>query len=193
MSNELEKLWEKDQSKLLQEGGGDLKELNDLCKKQMQLEDTIERKQEEIDNLKAELKKVSFDDIPNLLAEKGLEKLKLRDGNEIVVRKVINAYLPKEDADPEGRAKSLEWLRNNDLGDIIKNNVTVSFGRGEDNKALDYANLAQKSGYLPTQKVDVNNRQLVAALKERLENGLDVPSELFKLFVGNQTKIKRSS
>ena len=193
MSNELEKLWEKDQSKLLQEGGGDLKELNDLCKKQMRLEDTIERKQEEIDNLKAELKKVSFDDIPNLLAEKGLEKLKLRDGNEIVVRKVINAYLPKEDADPEGRAKSLEWLRNNDLGDIIKNNVTVSFGRGEDNKALDYASLAQKNGYLPTQKVDVNNRQLVAALKERLENGLDVPSELFKLFVGNQTKIKRSS
>ena len=193
MSNELEKLWEKDQSKLLQEGGGDLKELNDLCKKQMQLEDTIERKQEEIDNLKAELKKVSFDDIPNLLAEKGLEKLKLRDGNEIVVKKVINAYLPKEDADPEGRAKSLEWLRNNDLGDIIKNNVTVSFGRGEDNKALDYASLAQKNGYLPTQKVDVNNRQLVAALKERLENGLDVPSELFKLFVGNQTKIKRSS
>ena len=31
MSNDIEKLWEQDQSKLLQEGGGDLKELNDLC------------------------------------------------------------------------------------------------------------------------------------------------------------------
>lgn len=192
MSNDIEKLWEQDQSKLLQEGGGDLKELNDLCTKQIQLEDLIEQKEEEISKLKGQLKKLSFEDIPDLLAEKGLEKLKLRNGNEIVVKQVISAYLPKEESDPEGRERTLNWLRKNDLGDIIKNNITVSFGRGEDNKAMAYANLAQNSGYIPSQKVDVNNRQLVAALRERLEKGLDVPPELFKLFVGNQTKIKRS-
>jgi hypothetical protein len=111
----------------------------------------------------------------------------------VEVKKVINAYLPKEDKNPEDREKALKWLRNNGLGDIIKNNITVSFGRGEDNKAVEYASLAQNSGYMPSQKVDVNNRQLVAAFRERLENGLEVPPELFKLFVGNQTKIKRSS
>jgi len=192
MSNDIEKLWEQDQSKLLQEGGGDLKELNDLCTKQIQLEDLIEQKEEEVSKLKSQLKKLSFEDIPDLLAEKGLEKLKLRNGNEIVVKQVISAYLPKEESDPEGRERTLNWLRKNDLGDIIKNNITVSFGRGEDNKAMAYANLAQNNGYIPSQKVDVNNRQLVAALRERLEKGLDVPPELFKLFVGNQTKIKRS-
>ena len=76
--------------------------------------------------------------------------------------------------------------------DIIQNNIIVSFGRGEDNKAVEYASLAQQKGYLPTQKVDVHNRVLVAALRERLEKGLEMPSELFNMFVGNQTKIKRS-
>lgn len=193
MSNELEKLWEKDQSKLLQEGGGDLKDLNTLCQKLKTIEDRISQKEEELDNLKAEMKKVSYEEIPDLLAEKGLEKLTLADGTKVEVRKVINAYLPKEDKNPEDRQKALKWLRDNGLGDIIKNNITVSFGRGEDNKAVEYASLAQNSGYMPSQKVDVNNRQLVAAFRERLENGLEVPPELFKLFVGNQTKIKRSS
>jgi len=193
MSNELEKLWEKDQSKLLQEGGGDLKDLNTLCQKLKTIEDRISQKEEELDNLKAEMKKVSYEEIPDLLAEKGLEKLTLADGTKVEVKKVINAYLPKEDKNPEDREKALKWLRNNGLGDIIKNNITVSFGRGEDNKAVEYASLAQNSGYMPSQKVDVNNRQLVAAFRERLENGLEVPPELFKLFVGNQTKIKRSS
>jgi len=193
MSNELEKLWEKDQSKLLQEGGGDLKDLNTLCQKLKTIEDRISQKEEELDNLKAEMKKVSYEEIPDLLAEKGLEKLTLADGTKVEVKKVINAYLPKEDKNPEDREKALKWLRENGLGDIIKNDITVTFGRGEDNKAVEYASLAQNSGYMPSQKVDVNNRQLVAAFRERLENGLEVPPELFKLFVGNQTKIKRSS
>ena len=28
-----------------------------------------------------------------------------------------------------------KWLRENGLGDLIKNEITVSFGRNEDNKA----------------------------------------------------------
>ena len=30
---------------------------------------------------------------------------------------------------------AFNWLRNNGLGDIIKNEISVSFGRNEDNKA----------------------------------------------------------
>ena len=33
-----------------------------------------------------------------------------------------------------------------DLGDLIKNEITVSFGRNEDNKAAEYAVLAQGQG-----------------------------------------------
>ena len=193
MSKEkMENLWEQDQSDTLQEGGGDLAELNKKVKKLEACENRLEKLMEEVDTLKSNIKKISYEEIPDLLAEKGLASLKLSDGTVVEVKKVINAYLPKADRDPEGREKAFQWLRDNGHGDIIKNDITVSFGRGEDNKAVEYASLAQQKGYLPTQKVDVHNRVLVAALRERLEKGLEMPSELFNMFVGNQTKIKRS-
>ena len=188
----MENLWEQDQSDTLQEGGGDLAELNKKVKKLEACESRLEKLMEEVDTLKSNIKKISYEEIPDLLAEKGLASLKLSDGTVVEVKKVINAYLPKADRDPEGREKAFQWLRDNGHGDIIKNDITVSFGRGEDNKAVEYADLAQQKGYLPTQKVDVHNRVLVAAFRERLEKGQEVPPELFNLFVGNQTKIKRS-
>ena len=172
----MEKLWEQDQSSTLQEGGGDLAELNKKVKKLEGYEDKLEQLEEQVDKLKAEIKKISYEEIPDLLAEKGIEKLTLHDGTVVEVRKVINAYLPKADKDPEGREKAFNWLRDNGHGDIIQNNITVSFGRGEDNKAVEYASLAQQKGYLPTQKVDVHNRVLVAAFRSALKKDLRCPS-----------------
>ena len=78
------------------------------------------------------------------------------------------------------------------LGDIIKNEVTVAFGRNEDNKAIAYATLAQGQGYQPVQKLKVEPMTLKALVRERLESGLEMPSDLFNMFTGNRTKITRS-
>ena len=53
------------------------------------------------------------------------------------------------------REQALQWLRDQGLGDIIKNNVTVSFGKGEDDKAEQLLNLAAEHGFEPQQKSDV--------------------------------------
>ena len=77
------------------------------------------------------------------------------------------------------------------MGDIIKNDVTVTFGRGEDNKASEYANLAKGQGYEPVQKIGVHAQTLKAVVRERLEAGREMPSDLFKTYAGNSTKITR--
>ncbi len=89
------------------------------------------------------------------------------------------------------REDAHNWLRQNGLGDIIKNDVTVSFGSGEDNKAAEYANLAKGQGYQPTQKLKVEPMTLKALVRERIENGKDMPMDIFNVFVGNRTKITR--
>ena len=163
---------------------------NELAKKVQQLkelEDEIANAELSVKKLKEKANVISQFEIPEMMKEMKLQKLKLEDGETVEVGNFYSASIL-----PEKQEEAFEWLRNNGRGDIIKNDITVTFGRGEDNKAMAYANLAQNNGYIPSQKVDVNNRQLVAALRERLEKGLDVPPELFKLFVGNQTKIKRS-
>ena len=89
------------------------------------------------------------------------------------------------------REAAYSWLRSNGLGDIIKNDITVSFGRDEDNKAAEYANLARGQGFEPTQKLKVEPMTLKALVRERIEAGKDMPMDIFNVFVGNRTKITR--
>jgi hypothetical protein len=89
------------------------------------------------------------------------------------------------------REAAYNWLRSNGLGDIIKNEITVSFGRNEDNKAATYANLAKGQGYQPTQKLKVEPMTLKALVRERIEAGKEMPTDIFNVFVGNRTKLTR--
>ena len=68
---------------------------------------------------------------------------------------------------------------------------TVTFSRGEDNKAQQYAVLAKGQGYEPVQKIGVHPQTLKAVVRERVESGQNIPTDLFNTFVGNQTKINR--
>ena len=54
---------------------------------------------------------------------------------------------------------------------LIKNEITVAFGRDEDNKAQQYAVLAQGQGYEPVQKLKVEPMTLKALVRERIEAG----------------------
>ena len=49
----MEKLWEQDQGSTLQEGGGDLAELNKKVKKLEGHQDKLEKLEEEVDKVKA--------------------------------------------------------------------------------------------------------------------------------------------
>jgi len=116
----------------------------------------------------------------------GLSSLKLADGSAVDVKPYYAANISVAN-----REAAYGWLRSNGLGDIIKNDITVSFGRNEDNKAADYANLAKGQGYQPTQKLKVEPMTLKALVRERIENGKDMPPDIFNVFVGNRTTIKR--
>ena len=58
-------------------------------------------------------------------------------------------------------------------------------------KAAEYAELAKGQGYQPTQKLKVEPMTLKALVRERIENGKDMPTDIFNVFVGNRTTIKR--
>ena len=121
-----------------------------------------------------------------MLTEMGLSYLKLADGSSVEVKTNYSATITLAN-----KEKAFNWLRENGLGDIIKNELTVSFGRNEDNKAADYAELAKGQGYQPTQKLKVEPMTLKALVRERIEGGKPLPTEIFNVFIGNKTTIKR--
>ena len=151
------------------------------------LEDEIANAEKSVSKLKEQAKQLSQFEIPEMMEKMHITKLKLKDGESVEIKKIYGASIPQEHQEA-----AFTWLRNNDLGDLIKNEITVSFGRNEDNKAREYANLAESNGYQPQQKLKVEPMTLKALYRERVGKNLDLPSEHFNLFKGNKTKITRS-
>jgi len=150
------------------------------------LNSKIEKSEDNLKNLKKEHDRLSGEVIPTMMAEMGLSHLKLTDGSTVDVKPNYSANISVAN-----REKAFNWLRENGLGDIIKNEISVSFGRNEDNKAADYAALAEERGFQPTQKLKVEPMTLKALVRERIEAGKDMPTEIFNVFIGNKTTIKR--
>ena len=158
------------------------------CVKLKQKEDEIAAIEEQLKKKKAEADDISSRVIPELLAEQGLSEIKLADGSKVSVKKEYRCTLPKDEA---RRAQCYQWLRDQNLGDIIKNNVFVTFGKGEDDKAKSLIDLAVENGYEPNQKSDVAWNTLTALYEERVKAGLDMPSDVFHLWIKDKTKISR--
>ena len=165
---------------------GNIQSLADQVERLENLNQEIEKKEKDLKQRKKDLEHISGEVIPTMMAEMGLSHLKLMDGSSVDVKPNYSANITIAN-----REAAFKWLRDNGLGDIIKNEILVSFGRNEDNKAADYAALAQERGFQPTQKLKVEPMTLKALVRERIEAGKEMPTELFNVFVGNKTTIKR--
>ena len=177
--------FEKDQTEVL-DRTENIKSLANQVKNLRNLEDEVKTTEESLKDKKKELERISGEVIPTLLSEMGLSSLKLADGSAVDVKPYYAANISLKN-----REAAYNWLRSNGLGDIIKNEITVSFGRDEDNKATTYVNLAKGQGYQPTQKLKVEPMTLKALVRERTEAGKEMPTDIFNVFVGNRTTIKR--
>ena len=177
--------FEKDQTEVL-DRTENIKSLASQVKSLKELEDELKADEESLKNKKKEIERISGEVIPTMLSEMGLSSLKLADGSAVDVKPYYTANISIAN-----REAAYGWLRSNGLGDIIKNDITVSFGRNEDNKAAEYANLARGQGFQPTQKLKVEPMTLKALVRERIEAGKEMPTDIFNVFVGNRTTIKR--
>jgi len=177
--------FEEDQAKVITKTDN-IQSLADQVERLENLNQEVKKDEEDLKQKKKNLEHISGEVIPTMMAEMGLSHLKLMDGSSVDVKPNYSANITIANRDA-----AFKWLRDNGLGDIIKNEISVSFGRNEDNKAADYAVLAQERGFQPTQKLKVEPMTLKALVRERIEAGKELPTELFNVFVGNKTTIKR--
>ena len=183
--NNLTEQMEQDQTEVIK-STTNIKTLSDEVLKLRALEDQLKIMEEALKTRKKEIDRISGEVIPTMLSEMGLSQLKLTDGSSVDVKPFYSATISAQNKD-----RAYNWLRTNGLGDIIKNEISVSFGRNEDNKAASYADLAKSNGFQPTQKLKVEPMTLKALVRERIEAGKEMPTEIFNIFVGNKTTIKR--
>jgi hypothetical protein len=114
--------FEEDQQDII-DNTDNLDSLATQVKKLQNLENEIIADEESLKNKKKSLQHVSEEVIPTLLNEMGLSSLKLTDGSSVDVKPYYAANISALNRDA-----AYGWLRSNGLGDIIKNDITVSNG-----------------------------------------------------------------
>ena len=177
---------EKDQQDAMKKTEG-IQSLADQVQRLEAMQQQLEIQEDALKEKKKQIQHISGEVIPTMMSEMGLAELKLHDGSHLKVSTSYRATITEAN-----KVAAFNWLRKNGLGDIIKNEISVSFGRNEDNKAADYAELAKSSGFQPTQKMKVEPMTLKALVRERIEAGKEMPTEIFGVFSENKTTIKRN-
>lgn len=161
------------------------KTLSGLIKELRGVEDQISDAEQHLKDLKAIQKRLSHERIPDLMDEMGVERLDV-EGLTVSRRTIVSASIPVERKD-EAHA----WLRQEGLDDIIKNDVTLSFGRGEDNLAGDLVGRLREEGFDPSTKTHIHSSTLRAFVRERVEEGKPIDLDMFGAYVANAAVIKR--
>ena len=162
----------------------DPKKLSEEVEKLKSLRSQIAELEDRVKDLKEDEKHFSCVIIPKLMDDMNLKSLKLQDGSELSIKQIYSASIRADK-----KAEAIQWLRDQGLGDIVKNNIIVTFGQGEDNKAMAYATLARERGYEPTQQEKVHHARLSAVMKEWKANGKEVPLDLFNTLEGKRTSV----
>lgn len=160
-----------------------------LATQQLEFEATINEMEDEVKALKKRLRKVSEEDLPGAMLVAGVSEIKLSDGAVVSIKKDLFPTIPKPKT-----LLAYSWLRNNGHGSIIKNNVTIQFGMGEDEKATTLLTQLTDGGYNPVQKESVHAGTLKSFVKEQVADPetQDLPEDLFTVFEVSKSVIKLS-
>lgn len=170
-----------------------LAEVTALGQKMNDLEAEIEDMEQLLCEKKEELHNIAEGVLPEALANIGLKSLSLADGTEIGIKEYISASI-----NDDNRSAAHNWLRQNGYDDLIKNDVVVSFGKGEDEyaqKLLQEIGQEVQNGDIKcggvAQVERVHPSTLKAFLKEQLKVGAAIPAKDFNLVVGQIATIKK--
>lgn len=155
-----------------------------LARRAKLLEKEIADLAESLKEKEENYRKLTEQTIPEAMAEAGMKKFVMEDGSMIDVKPFYGASIPKA-----RQAEAFQWLRDHGFDDIIKNTVSVRFGRKEDELCSRLLQLLGEQGFAAEQTEKVEPQTLKAWVKERIEKGQPVDSDLFGVYVGQKAVI----
>lgn len=140
-------------------------------REQQQVVETLE---EQLKGAKRELRKLEEEHIPELMAEIGLEMVTMENGQQLSVKEILYASISSKN-----KPEAIRWLVDHGQGSLVREDVTVPFDKGQMELAEALVAHLRSSGYTPEVQENVNTTSVKSVIKELLEQGVDVPLDLF--------------
>lgn len=159
-----------------------------------------ERAEDAVKAINEQIRKLEFEVLPEAMLALGMKNFELENGDKVSVKDAVSASITEE-----RRAAALDWLRQTKNDSIIKRQLIVSFGRGEDELAEQI--LEDLIRNLPDNEIvskeDVNAQTLKAFVRERLEVeqeaiekeqplAYQIPHDVFSIWTGKRATVKRA-
>jgi hypothetical protein len=139
--------------------------------------------------LAAEKLKLETDLIPSLMASAGgIDKFTLEDGTAITIKDELYASITQA-----RQQEAFAWLEAHGHGDVIKDEMKLSLGRGEvaQLRAAAMIIAAEQNGINDySRKRAVHPGTLAALIREQLGEGVEVPKETFGVHQQRRAVIK---
>ncbi len=125
-------------------------------------------------------------DIPSIMDEIGMAKITMADGSNVAVDDFLYASIPKKN-----KRAVADWLAANNLESLVSRDVVTHFERGEEELIQQTVDLIREHGFACTTTESMNTGSVKSAIRELLDNGVDVPMKLFGAYMLRKAVIKR--
>jgi len=127
-------------------------------------------------------------DLPDSMAEIGLESFTLDTGQKVEVKPIVAGSIPKKNLE-----EALAWLTKNGHAGLIKTSIELSFDRDDRAKALKVLAALKEQGLEPSIDESVHAQTLGAWARELIKQGKsekELPLDLLGLYVGRRATVK---
>jgi len=161
------------------------KQISDLTMQYLVKKSIMDSLESSLKEAQREFREIEMRLLPAAMDEANTLKFETRDGIEVKIKEDITMSLNAGD-----RGKAFAWLRANQKGDLIKNVLTIEFSNNQDRQATALAKLLQEERYNFTRREDANTGALKAVIRRDLENGVDVPLEVFGAYQWRRAIVK---
>jgi len=126
------------------------------------------------------------EDLPELMREFGLSEVKLENGAKVTVSDDVTAAIPEAQ-----KAAAWAWLEARGYDGIIKTEVKIAYGRGENDDARAAAERLSEELARPAElSRSVHSATLKSFIKERMAAGETVPFDVFGVHAYAIAKVK---
>lgn len=153
----------------------EVSEISALATLQIQRQIDVEKAELALKEASEKLRQVQEVDLPNAMLQAGVTEIRLPDGQRITLKEDVYASIPKD-----RMAEAFAWLKANNLADVIKNEVKVNFGKGEEESAAALIEELNAHGWTSYDtKTTVHPSTLKSLIREQLAKGVNIPLDVF--------------
>ena len=125
-------------------------------------------------NLKECHRQIAEEQLPELFAEVGMSELKTKSGLPLKLKNVVHTSISK------GRKPTaIAWLDEHGQGGMVKRCVTIDFDKTQEDKVKALLRLIGRGWPNNRVELDVHASTVKAFVKRRLEDGEELPLDIF--------------